>query len=87
MTKKVPCPRCNSKADVLEIIYGYLNEKGMKLVDEKKAVSGGCCISGNDPDLSCQKCEIWFRGKDKKILYNFTKEHIKKHKFANEGLQ
>jgi hypothetical protein len=46
------CPKCNSSKGVREILYGFPAEP----IDERKYKVGGCCISDNDPTLSCQDC-------------------------------
>ena len=46
------CPHCDDSAGIREIIYGMPDGP----YDESKFVSGGCCISENDPTLRCIDC-------------------------------
>jgi len=54
---KKECKYCSSK-NVVTIFWGYPADMDyvMKLVDEKKLVLGGCCVSDNDPALECIDC-------------------------------
>ena len=47
LTEKPKCPKCGEK--MLDIIYGLPGEEAMKLVENKKAILGGCMTTGNDP--------------------------------------
>ena len=49
---KKSCPDCHSKSGLREISYGLPDGP----YDESKFVSGGCCISENDPTLRCIDC-------------------------------
>jgi hypothetical protein len=46
------CPLCKSKTGVREIFYGLPDGP----VVSKKYVTGGCCISDNDPTVKCIEC-------------------------------
>ena len=53
---------------MLDIIYGLPGEEGLKLVENKKAILGGCMITCNDPKYYCNKC--------KKSYYKNLKNYI-----------
>ena len=57
---KKECTSCGSK-NVVPIFYGYLGnmDNVLKLVEEKKLVLGGCCISDNDRAFECLDCGLW----------------------------
>jgi hypothetical protein len=46
------CPDCQSRDQFREVIYGLPDGP----LDETKYVTGGCCISENDPTLICLNC-------------------------------
>jgi len=50
MTKT--CPSCGETSSIREVIYGMPDGP----LDETKYVTGGCCISENDPTTSCFNC-------------------------------
>jgi len=56
---KKECIHCGSK-NVVPIFYGYPGNMDyvLKLVEEKKLVLGGCCISDNDPAFECLDCGL-----------------------------
>lgn len=66
LTEKPKCPKCGEK--MLDIIYGLPGEEAMKLVENKKAILGGCMTTGNDPKYYCSKC--------KKSYYKNLKDYI-----------
>jgi len=45
-------PACNSP-EVKEIAYGFPGSE----FDFDKYEVGGCCVTDNDPDFKCMKCE------------------------------
>ena len=51
------CPKCSSK-DIAKIVYGLVKIEGEleKELDQNKIILGGCCVSGNDPQFSCNNC-------------------------------
>ena len=49
--KPMNCPIC--KVKVVEILYGEPTEFAMQLVQEKKWVLGGCCITEGIPKWEC----------------------------------
>ena len=53
MKTRLICPTCNSP-EVKEIAYGFPSAD----FDFDRYVVGGCCITDNDPDFKCMKCEI-----------------------------
>ena len=58
------CPRCGG-THILPILYGLLAEPGEQRVRDGKAVSGGCEISREHPDWSCQTCaHRWYDATD-----------------------
>ena len=52
MKTRLICPACNSP-EVKEIAYGFPGAE----FDFDKFEVGGCCITDNDPDFKCMKCE------------------------------
>ena len=54
--------------NVRYIIYGLPGEEAFKLVENKKAILGGCMITGNNPKYYCSKC--------KKSYYKNLKDYI-----------
>ena len=52
MKTRLICPACNSP-EVKEIAYGFPGGE----FDFDKYEVGGCCVSDNDPDFKCMKCE------------------------------
>jgi len=55
--KMTECPRCGG-TDIAMILWGLPNMSSEleKKVNDKKIVFGGCCVSGNDPELECNDC-------------------------------
>lgn len=55
--EKLPaCPQCGAEDGLRQILYGL---PAAPLTDEE-ALSytfGGCCVTGDDPELSCEACE------------------------------
>jgi len=51
------CPRCGG-TDIAMILWGLPNMSSEleKKVNDKKIVFGGCCVSGNDPEMECNDC-------------------------------
>ena len=56
------CPKCGSE-HVLPIAYGLPGPEMMEDVRRGEIELGGCVISGNDPQWSCQACG-WRWGKE-----------------------
>ncbi|NCZ46414.1 MAG: hypothetical protein EBX59_02395 [Betaproteobacteria bacterium] len=52
MKTRLICPACNSP-EVKEIAYGFPGSE----FDFDKYEVGGCCVTDNDPDFKCMKCE------------------------------
>ena len=55
LTEKPKCQKSGKK--MLDIIYGLPGEEAFKLVENKKAILGGCMITGNDTKYYCNKCK------------------------------
>lgn len=53
------CPQCGKKGPLLEIQYGYLASEP----DSNRFIAGGCCVTFNQPEVSCGKCG-WTGTKD-----------------------
>jgi len=53
MKKQRMCPACQG-SDIKEIVYGLPD---IESFDFEKHAVGGCCVSDNDPDFKCMKCE------------------------------
>ena len=53
------CPKCNS-TNIVPILYGYPNAKGIEDVEAGKMVLGGCLRRGNDPKHYCKDCKHKF---------------------------
>ena len=49
------CPRCSS-TDIAKIVWGLPNMESFKKEDKDKYVFGGCCVSDDDPEYSCNNC-------------------------------
>ena len=49
------CPRCSS-TNIAEIIWGLPDMKRFRDEDKDKYVFGGCCVSDDDPEYSCNNC-------------------------------
>lgn len=60
--KPMNCPICKGK--FVEILYGEPTEFAMQLVDEKKLVLGGCCMTEESPKWECVECEMRFLKKN-----------------------
>jgi len=60
--KEVTCPNCGG-TDIAIILWGLANMDSElnKELEDKKVVLGGCCVSGNDPDLECNDCNHRWR--------------------------
>lgn len=62
VTSKPPkCIKCGAK--VVSILYGEPSPEGEVLIESGKMIMGGCCVTGNDPQWGCLKCntEYWKR--------------------------
>ena len=60
------CPRCGS-GDTARILYGYMqvDERLERDLDARRVTLGGCCVSDDDPDMSCNSCDaIWSHNPD-----------------------
>jgi hypothetical protein len=56
MKTRLICPVCNSPA-VKEIVYGLPDVENF---DFDKYEVGGCCVTDNDSDFKCMKCQfLW----------------------------
>jgi hypothetical protein len=65
-----PCPWCDSGRAV-PIIYGYTSGQIPHLSAEEKAVWGGCCVSGSEPQWHCLDCgREWGRPHEEKFYYS-----------------
>ena len=53
MKIKLRCPSCQGD-QIKEIIYGMPDPESF---DFEKYEVGGCCVTDNDPDFKCMKCE------------------------------
>lgn len=53
--RKKACPKCGS-ADVVPILYGYPTSKLFEDAEKGKVALGGCCVSGDDPQMLCRAC-------------------------------
>jgi len=49
------CPRCSS-TDIAEIVWGLPDMESFREEDNGKHVFGGCCVSDDDPEYSCNNC-------------------------------
>lgn len=60
------CPRCSS-GDTARILYGLMkmDERLERELDAGRVTLGGCCVSDDDPDMSCNSCDaIWSHNPD-----------------------
>jgi hypothetical protein len=56
---EMKCPECDN-TNVVPILYGYPNAKGIEDVKAGKMVLGGCIVRGNDPKHYCKDCKTKF---------------------------
>ena len=59
-TKKLKCPKCNSK-ETVPIVYGL---PPMELVEEAnrgEIALGGCCVVPDQPEWQCKSCDYEFK--------------------------
>jgi len=49
------CPRCKSK-NIIPIVYGYPNQRGMQEAEKGKIHLGGCEVDENNPTHFCRDC-------------------------------
>ncbi len=53
------CPQCGSRS-VVPILYGYPTEDSINKAHRGELHMGGCMVTGDDPELSCNECgEQW----------------------------
>ena len=63
------CPWCDSN-DVAPIIYGFPSTEILEYCREKKAVWGGCCVSGLESHWGCLDCKReWGRSHEDESNY------------------
>ncbi|MFA6291434.1 MAG: hypothetical protein WC637_06600 [Victivallales bacterium] len=55
--KPSACPNCGKKT-VVPIAYGYPTQETFHKIRQGKLLSGGCCVSGDDPEWGCTDCGI-----------------------------
>jgi len=53
------CPECGS-GNILDIIRGMPTEEAHKLVEQGKAVLGGCLVGEDSTEWICGDCEYEF---------------------------
>lgn len=58
--KEGECPRCKSK-NIIDIVYGFPNQKALKEAEKGKIHLGGCEVTENDPNRFCRDCLKEFR--------------------------
>lgn len=46
------CPSCGQKGQLKKIIYGM----PVQDFDFEKYIVGGCCVTGQDPEIGCVEC-------------------------------
>jgi len=47
------CGGCNAIGTIRSISYGFLADEAAA---DQEVVSGGCCISDDDPEFACKEC-------------------------------
>lgn len=52
------CTNCGGI--VVPILYGEPSPIGMELIDARKGIMGGCCVSNNDPQWGCLDCDTMY---------------------------
>lgn len=52
---KRKCPRCGS-IRIVPIFYGLPGEEALRLIEERKAIMGGCVLSHESPRYACMDC-------------------------------
>jgi hypothetical protein len=51
--KTQSCPQCAEIGSLRQVVFGLL----AKPLDEKRYISAGCTLNGDDPDLRCKACD------------------------------
>lgn len=62
LTMRKKCPKCGSR-NTKKIVYGYPDEKLIKMYQQGSILIGGCCIETDDPDYRCANCQFEWRKK------------------------
>jgi hypothetical protein len=52
--RKLVCPECKETGAIMRILWGMPGDD----FDYRRFASGGCIVSGEDPDVTCRKC-MW----------------------------
>ncbi len=55
LRKASQCPTCG-KGKLLPLSYGFPSSEGIRLYAARKIALGGCCVTGNYPELECPEC-------------------------------
>ena len=69
LRKGSTCPTCK-KAKLVPIVYGLPTSDVAEREGARQIVLGGCCVTGNEPELECLGCEARFmRDGDLVLIY------------------
>lgn len=60
LRKGSTCPTC-TKAKLVPIVYGLPGPETWQDFEMGLVQLGGCCVTGNDPELACLGCEARFK--------------------------
>jgi hypothetical protein len=73
MAKAIPkCPSCDTD-NVVPIVYGYPDPETMESSERGELSLGGCCVTENDPEWHCKKCEHeWCRKMGSNRSFHFV---------------
>ncbi|MDF1837269.1 MAG: hypothetical protein P1V35_05330 [Planctomycetota bacterium] len=56
--KPLKCPAC-AEPTVATVVYGLIDPEGWEKLRKKgHYVSGGCCVSDDNPTWSCSSCHV-----------------------------
>ena len=69
LRKGSTCPTCN-KAKLVPIVYGLPIGKMVQEAELGIISIGGCCVTGNDPELECLSCKEKFMRNGERVLLN-----------------
>ena len=69
LRKGSTCPAC-TKAKLVPIAYGLPGPEMLNDVELGLVQIGGCCVTDNDPELACLRCEAQFMRDGEMVVAN-----------------
>lgn len=69
LRKGSSCPAC-AKAKLVPIVYGLPTSDLGGREAALEIVLGGCCVTDNDPELACLRCEAQFMRDSEMVVAN-----------------